>query len=109
MQATTTSIVRSRTDDYLDLYNYARQLGDIEWQQQILHTLQDRSLADKEISYFILQDLWNKFDTVNQKLIRLYEQLKEITDKSQAEQLREQVWELKLQRVAITRKIYANC
>ncbi|MNI50681.1 hypothetical protein D3C73_1053620 [compost metagenome] len=101
-------IVSTRINDYLDLYNYAKLLGDAQWQQQILHILQDSSLLEEEIQFFLLQDLWKMFDNVNSKLIGLYKELKVIKDNSKAEQIKEEVWELKLQRIAITRKIYAN-
>jgi hypothetical protein len=103
------SIIQARVDDYLDLYNYAKLLGDVEWQQEIIKKLDDAALHDQEVNFFILQELWKRFDSINSELIALYQKLKESTDIVQVEQMKEQVWELKRQRVAITRRIYAEC
>jgi uncharacterized coiled-coil protein SlyX len=109
MRSTKQIILQARIDDYLDLYNYAKLLGDVVWQQEIINKLSDQALQDEEVHYFILQELWNRFETINRKLIALHQQLKDSNDTVLAEQIKEQMWELKLQRVAITRKIYANC
>jgi hypothetical protein len=109
MTATKQAILQARVDDYLDLFNYAQLIGDVQWQQEIITKLTDSALQDQEVNYFILQDLWKRFDTINSQLIALYRKLNETTDIFQSEQIKEQVWELKQQRVAITRKIYAKC
>ncbi|WP_216624754.1 hypothetical protein [Paenibacillus foliorum] len=90
-------------DDYLDLYNYARKLGDTEWQQQILQTLNNKDELRETLQY----NLWKMFDTINGKMLELYEQLRRSKDSNQIETLREQVWELRNQRIVISRRIKA--
>ncbi|MCR8633131.1 MULTISPECIES: hypothetical protein [Paenibacillus] len=93
-------------DDYLDLYNYARKLGDTEWQQQILQTLSNKDThIQHELQETLQYNLWRMFDMINGKMLEIYEQLRKSKDSSQIETLREQVWELRNQRVVISRRI----
>lgn len=93
-------------DDYLDLYNYAGRLGDTAWQHEIIQLLQQRDLIiQAEVQQKLEQDLWKMFDMINQKMLRIYELIRSSEDKQQAQALREQVWELKSQRIDISRKI----
>jgi hypothetical protein len=94
-------------DDYLDLYNMAVRIGDAEWQQQILRTLQAK---DKHIQLEIVSgikvDLWLKFDSINRKMVLLYEQLRNNNySEPEKRHLLEQVWEFKLQRIMIASKL----
>lgn len=97
---------RSWVDDYLDLYNFAKSIGDTAWQKDILEKLQDRnSIIREDLRQVNQQDLWKMFDCVNAKMMELFHQLREATSRNQANVLLEKVWELKLKRVEITRKI----
>lgn len=97
---------RSWVDDYLDLYNFAKSIGDSAWQEDILNKLQDREfLIQEDLQYIHQQDLWTMFDRVNETMMELFHQLREATNRNQANMLLEKVWELKLKRVEIARKI----
>jgi len=97
--------VQGWVDDYLDLYNFALQLGDTDWQQEILQTLKNK---DRLAQSLLQQQLWQLFDSVNRKMLELFEQMRASHHPSEKETLREQVWELKLIRVEIVRKINAQ-
>lgn len=93
-------------DDHLDLYNYAGSLGDTQWQAE----LKERFLAREEhfrsiTSDQLRQDLWRMFDQINAKMLELFGQLRGANDREQEAELRERVWELKVMRVEIVRKI----
>lgn len=94
-------------DDHLDLYNFAVTIEDTDWQQQILQTLADKDMhIQAEQEQHIVLKLWLEFDSVNRKMLELYEQLRNTKD-SEDEQRRimEKVWEFKLQRVMIASKL----
>lgn len=96
-------------DDYLDLYNYAGQLGDTEWQQEILQLLHNKDQQIQiELQETLQYNLWRMFDIINGKMLEIYEQLRRSTDNNQIETLWEQVWELKNQRVVISRRLKAS-
>ncbi len=94
-------------DDYLDLYNTAVQLGDVAWQEDILRTLQAKDQhIQLEIISGIKVDLWLKFDSINRKMVTLYEQLRNNAFSEQEKRsVLEQVWEFKLQRILIASKL----
>ncbi|MGO4370476.1 hypothetical protein [Paenibacillus sp. 2TAB19] len=93
-------------DDYLDLYNFATQIGDAEWQHDILQALRAKdNHINLEIEHGLRVDLWLRFDAINRKMLDIYEQLRRNQDEAQQRQLREKVWEFKLQRVMIASKL----
>ncbi|BBI31860.1 hypothetical protein [Cohnella abietis] len=93
-------------DDQLDLFNFAVEIGDSEWQNQILEQFKHKEVAIEELkAHRVRQELWIRFDEVNQKMLELYEQLR-INDNSDRQQaLKERVWELKVQRNVIGHQI----
>ncbi|WP_419871262.1 hypothetical protein [Candidatus Pristimantibacillus sp. PTI5] len=97
-------------DDYLDLYNFAVTFQDTEWQQQIIQTLHAKDNHIRlEIEHGIRVDLWLRFDNINRKMLDIYEQLRNAQNSEQLQkQLREKVWEFKLQRVMIASKLKAH-
>ncbi|MCL6458641.1 MAG: hypothetical protein K6T85_11605 [Gorillibacterium sp.] len=93
-------------NDQLDLYNYAKTIGDSAWQQAILELLQHKDeYIDKEAAQILLNELWHMFDLVNSKMLQLFHQMHNTLEQDQQEELREKVWRLKLQRIEITRMI----
>lgn len=62
-------------NDYLDLYLLAKNLGDQEWQNEILEQLRtfDNTEVEnkKEIS-----SLWSQYKTLNDQILSLYQQLR---------------------------------
>lgn len=93
-------------DDYLDLYNYARHIGDTEWQAHILRMLQqkDNHIEDENAHLFQLQ-LWRKFDSVNRKLLELIGRIRSVSNETELFRLQRQIGELKAQRNELARTI----
>lgn len=99
---------RKWVDDHLDLYNYAGSLGDTEWQEAIRESLKFRdNYVQQEIRAKLRQDLWKMYDSINLRMLELFEQLRQSKDSTQIETIREQVWVLKSQRIEISKKILA--
>ncbi|MCK9857222.1 hypothetical protein [Paenibacillus sp. ATY16] len=92
-------------NDYLDLFNYAKQIGDLEWQQEITRSLAGwKEQTSQQALSTKAAELWRKFDVINRKMIDLYQQLRNSDDSSDLKTLREEVWLLKLQRVELSRQ-----
>jgi len=107
MQVTEKKLAAQWIDDHLDLYNFAVTIGDTDWQQQILQTLadQDRQIQEEQEQRIVMH-LWLKFDSINRKMIELYEQLRNTRDsEDEQRRLMEKVWEFKQQRVMIVSKL----
>ncbi len=98
-------IISERNDDYLDLLNYAIQLGDLEWQEEILESL---SRWNTSSDWAITENLWREFDRINYKLIQVYQDIRQSTDEPTKKQLLQQWWELKLQRIHVSRQIQSE-
>ncbi|NEW09837.1 hypothetical protein GK047_28360 [Paenibacillus sp. SYP-B3998] len=99
-------IAQTWINDHLDLYNYALQLGDTQWQKQILHTL---SQFEHHLTRQFEFQLWQRFDAINQNMLKLFQQIKDKKQNgAEEQQLREKVWQLKLQRLEIVKMIKAN-
>jgi hypothetical protein len=95
-------------NDYLDLYNFAGQLGDVEWQNEILSNLKIAKIEIQKETYAKKRDeLWQKFDYINQELLSLYQKIRQSQLENEVEKLKSQVWELKLQRILISKEIYS--
>lgn len=96
----------SWVNDQLDLYNYAKSIGDQAWQADILERLLHRdAYIEREIEEMLLRQLWKMFDWVNGRLSQLFRQLRLTDEETKQEELREQVWQLKLERVQLTQMI----
>ncbi len=103
------SIVTERNDDYLDLLNYAIQIGDEEWQQEILLNLKRLNHSEEwQREWAVTEQLWRQFDRINQQLLSLYDSIRETTDDSSKQRLLEQWWHLKLERISVSRQIQAE-
>ncbi|MDQ0920278.1 hypothetical protein QFZ78_006538 [Paenibacillus sp. V4I5] len=51
-----------------------REIGDIQWQQDILQAL---SQMEQHLTRHFEYQLWNMFDAINQNMLKLFKQLKE--------------------------------
>ncbi len=103
------NIVTERNDDYLDLLNYAIQIGDEEWQQEILLNLKRLNHSEEwQHEWAVTEQLWRQFDRINQQLLSLYDSIRETTDDSSKQRLLEQWWQLKLERISVSRQIQAE-
>ncbi|WP_127534351.1 hypothetical protein [Paenibacillus kobensis] len=106
---TNVTLEKRWVDDYLDLLNYAKQIGDMEWQQEIVGTLGDAEQREKQSSRELRAEaLWRQFDTVNATMLELYRQLREAGNANIAARINEEVWELKVRRIEISRQLNAR-
>lgn len=106
---TTVKLETRWKDDYLDLLNYAKQIGDAQWQNEIIQTLtKSDSYIQQQTLEFQINQLWQRFDAINSKMLELYSQLRETNNASVASQLIGEVWGLKLQRVEIGKQLNAT-
>ncbi len=97
-------------DDYLDLFNLAGSIGDIEWQQEIMTTLNNRNIINQqEVRTLVMQQLWLKYDSVNEKMLELFAEMKKTTSSNEESVIKELIWNLKLQRIDLARRIRAYC
>ncbi|MEI7026147.1 hypothetical protein [Paenibacillus sp. y28] len=108
MMKTTSTYKINWFNDYLDLYNYAGSLNDREWQEQIMETLRAHQTHLQQESQQVQQwELWKKFEELNEKLLSLFARLKESESLSDTEEIKRQMWELKIQRLELGRKMHA--
>ncbi|AIQ13095.1 hypothetical protein [Paenibacillus durus] len=93
-------------DDYLDLYNYAKQLGDAQWQADLLTSLKNfKNMTEAEIREQKVREMWLRFDHINANLLELFDKLRTGGDDNQARAWRERVWELKLERISLAKEL----
>lgn len=94
------------TNDYLDLYLFAKNIEDEKWQEEILEKLHQAELfVIKEFEEEYKQKLWNKFDQINKQLLAVYAQLRLELNQYEKEKLEEKAIELKNQRIDISQKL----
>lgn len=90
-------------NDYLDLYLYAGNIGDQLWQHEIIEKLQnvpnEKFLKNQS---FVIDNLWEKFEHVNEEILTLYHQLR---NHSSNGDVQEKIWILKQQRISLGRQI----
>ncbi|GGG56182.1 hypothetical protein [Paenibacillus radicis (ex Gao et al. 2016)] len=99
----TTAIVKQWVDDHLDLLNYARQIGDADWQREIIAVLKQAEQQTKELVLNVkAEELWRQFDRINAKMLELYNQLRGTNDAFEIHSLKEEVWALKLKRLELS-------
>lgn len=93
-------------DDYLDLLNYATRIKDEAWRQSILEQMSQytaKTAQNQELP--VRSDLWVRFDALNDELLELFKQLKDETDLKVKEKVTEQIWQLKYERVMISKQL----
>lgn len=96
------AIAGTWVNDQLDLYNLAVGLGDIAWQQEILENLRDSErLIRQETELRNREELWRRFDQINERMLILYREIRSISHKGTERALREEALELKRQRSLI--------
>ncbi|MUT66663.1 hypothetical protein [Paenibacillus sp. NEAU-GSW1] len=102
----TTAIEQRWIDDHLELLHYAKQIGDIEWQNEIIALLKNKEQHTKQLALMLKADqLWRQFDRINSKMLELYNQLRTSNDEREIEALKEEVWALKLQRIDLSKQL----
>jgi hypothetical protein len=94
-------------DDYLDLLNYAKAINDEQWQADIIESLKNLNAAseDHQVQEESVIELWSQFDAVNILIMKLFEKLRKNEDSEQQFHWKEQLWELKLERSLLSKKI----
>ncbi|USB32159.1 hypothetical protein [Paenibacillus sp. YPG26] len=98
-----------RIDDYLDLLNYAKQIGDGEWHTHILLTLETLyNTSEDELHKEMEEELWRQFDQINARMMDLFIQIRRSADDTTKQMLLEQMWTLKLERVTLSQQIKSH-
>jgi len=85
-------------NDYLDLYILARNLGDNDWQQEMITRLQ-RHISNRSL---ILHTLWREYKKVDEEIHELYSQLPK---QASSKELKEKILNLKKRKFDISSKI----
>ncbi|WP_010268519.1 hypothetical protein [Paenibacillus senegalensis] len=93
-------------NDQLDLYNYAKQLCDVEWQQSILARLRESAPSTFDTSCSpSATTLWKQYEEIIQQMVNLYEQARCSHNEGELEQIKERMWQLKQQRIHVAKAI----
>lgn len=99
------TFIHLNTDDYLDLYLFAKKLGDKIWQNEIIVKLHDvLSRRPVEIETFDLENLWKNYTKVNSEIVALYRELSEDST-NEKQNIKEMIMKLKNERRAISKQI----
>lgn len=90
-------------NDYLDLFLYAKSIRDQVWQEEILTKLKnyDQKKIDQKKA---VHHLWTEFRQLNNKLLELYDELKQNSNSY----LEEKIMELKVRRIEISRQLQSK-
>lgn len=90
-------------NDYLDLFILAGNLGDKQWQQEIIVKLQNRQTQESQNDESATLDhLWTEYKKINKTIHELYSQLQSMPSNHD---LQEIMWNLKQRRIELGRKI----
>jgi hypothetical protein len=93
-------------DDYLDLLNYAIAINDGQWQADLLDRLKNyKDLAEEQSRVESVKELWSRFDQINYMLLQLFDKLREDEDAEDSDRWKEQIWELKMERITIAKQL----
>jgi len=93
-------------DDYLDLLNYAKAINDGQWQAEIIHSLKNlKAASPEEQGAESVNELWSRFDEINAALMGLFHKLQNNEFSVEQYRWKEQIWELKLERIELSKKI----
>lgn len=93
-------------DDYLDLLNYAKAINDGQWQADIIESLKNfKATSEEQRREENVRELWSRFDHINLKLLLLFDKLREDEDSEDRHRWKEQIWELKMERITLAKQI----
>lgn len=100
-------LYRQWVNDQLDLYNYAGQIHDLEWQREIMNCLYEanRERLEKLGGANSPTALWKQYEEIIQEMISLYDQARGSKDQAEHEHIRKRMWQLKQQRIRVARTI----
>ncbi|KQN96223.1 hypothetical protein [Paenibacillus sp. Leaf72] len=91
-------------NDHLDLINYAMQIGDQEWQAELVAALQEMNVPSYPSEEVVKELLWRQYDEVLRQMLAIYEQLRNSAFKGDLN-IEKQLWSLKLRRVNLAKQI----
>ncbi|SFE96389.1 hypothetical protein SAMN04487969_11048 [Paenibacillus algorifonticola] len=91
-------------NDHLDLINYAIQIGDQEWQAELVAALKEMNVPSYPSEEVVKEQLWRQYDEVLRQMLVIYEQLRNSAFKGDLN-IEEQLWSLKLRRVNLAKQI----
>ncbi|RAP76753.1 hypothetical protein [Paenibacillus montanisoli] len=93
-------------DDYLDLYNFAKQIGDRDWQEQLLEAMRRKEELEREETLRAARDeLLQQFNTVNHQMMELIAHLKQSATPEEETTILELIGTLKAKRMDLAKKI----
>lgn len=93
-------------DDYLDLYNYAKSIGDAEWQASLASSLHELVSAPVPSADEVkLAALWERFDQINEELKTLFLKMRTQSASAYSGRWEERIWELKMERIIVSQSI----
>lgn len=99
------TVARLNSDDYLDLYLFAKKMGDKIWQNEIMMKLRNVTNGrPEEIQSLDRYGLWENYQKVNIEIITLYRKLGDRSS-NENDYLREKIMKLKQERAAIGRQM----
>ncbi|WP_141433319.1 hypothetical protein [Bacillus sp. 03113] len=97
------SLEKRRVDDYLDLYLYAKSMGDVLWQEEILLALRQSEIkAEEEKMTSNSENLLKQYKKVNDDILQYYHQMQTFSPSANSEN---RLRLLKEQRLALGRRI----
>jgi hypothetical protein len=95
-------------NDHLDLYRFAKELGDEKWQEALSEKLSNSdTFVTKETQEIIQTELQQSFDEIDNELASIYYKLNTINSQNEKEKLREQAWHLKIKRSSLMQQLRA--
>ncbi|QHW30473.1 hypothetical protein GZH47_06165 [Paenibacillus rhizovicinus] len=97
-------------DDHLDMYNFAAALGDEAWQAEIAASMRQlESAYDDHMRDLTKEQLWSQFNTINFKMMELFNQMRQSSSSEEESAIRDLIWQLKLQRMDLAKQIKELC
>ncbi|MBH5318402.1 hypothetical protein I6N90_11340 [Paenibacillus sp. GSMTC-2017] len=94
-------------NDYLDLYNFAGQINDTAWQEELLQIIRSGPSGENSINKHELgkEELWGEFNLLNHKLLQLFAQIKTSNSLFEIETVQQLIQSLKQRRLEVGRQL----
>jgi len=94
-------------NDHLDLYNYACEIGDSDWQEELMATIRngppsENDETDREERQ---RKLWQEYHVLNNKLLELFSLLKTSKSDFESQGILRLMWALKSRRLEVGRRL----
>ncbi|MNJ34033.1 hypothetical protein D3C77_287310 [compost metagenome] len=96
-------------NDYLDLLGYAKQINDVEWQQDIIAQLKQLQNQNAPVENLDMKTkLWDRLDEINTNMVSLFLAISQSSDEEEKGVLLYALQELKKEQISISEKIKAQ-